>query len=45
MVVFHYTGNRPYSVERDIKELSIEVGKISDYRKQYTLPKLNEFLA
>ena len=34
-----------YKVERDIKELGIEVSKISDYRKQHTLPKLNEFLA
>ena len=34
-----------YKVERDIKELGIEVGKISDYRKLHTLPKLNEFLA
>jgi transposase len=34
-----------YKVERDIKELGIEIGKVSDYRKQHTLPKLNEFLA
>jgi len=34
-----------YKVERDIKELGIEVGKISDYRKQHTLQQLNEFLA
>lgn len=34
-----------YKVERDIKELGIEVGKVSDYRKLHTLPKLNEFLA
>ena len=34
-----------YKVERDIKELGIEGGKVSDYRKQHTLPQLNEFLA
>lgn len=33
-----------YKVERDIKELGIEIGKVSDYRKLHTLPKLNEFL-
>ena len=35
----------PYKVERDIKELGIEISKVSDYRKQHALPKLNEFLA
>lgn len=34
-----------YKVERDIKELGIEISKVSDYRKQHALPKLNEFLA
>jgi transposase len=33
-----------YKVERDIKELSIEPEKVSDYRKKHALPKLNEFL-
>lgn len=33
-----------YKVESDIKELGIEVSKVSEYRKQHALPKLNEFL-
>jgi hypothetical protein len=33
-----------YQVARDIKELALEVSRISDYRKKHTLPQLHELL-